>query len=177
MKGLWLAGSMLAVVGACGGAAEPEGGAEEPAGATAAPAANGAGSGPSGAVANQQPPGQGYASVDGQEFTLDMPGGLACEVGAEEFAFSFIIGDNEVALGGGASISGGQWFGSLTLQIFEDNDVTQYVAKLVDNPSGVAVDGNSVSYAGPMEKLEPAPPGELPQPIDVGDGVFSATCA
>lgn len=49
-------------------------------------------------------------------------------------------------------------------------------AKLIDHPDGIAIDGDSVSYAGPMEKFLPAPPGELPQPIDAGDGVFSATC-
>jgi hypothetical protein len=127
-------------------------------------------------VVDRQPPGQGAASVDGLEFSFDTPGGIACKVTDEEFGFSFIQGDNEVTIGGGATISGGQWFGSLTMRIAADGGVTEYAAALLDNPSGVAVDGNSVSYSGPMLKYSPAPPGELPKGVDVGDGVFSATC-
>jgi len=55
------------------------------------------------------------------------------------------IGDNEVNLGGGASNVSGEWFGSLVLRIFADNAATEDVAKLIDNPSAIAVDGNSVS--------------------------------
>jgi hypothetical protein len=127
-----------------------------------------------GNVVERQPPGQGYASIDGLEYTFDTTGGLDCETSAEEFGFSYVIGDNEVIFGGGASISGGQWFGSLTLQIFGDDGVTSYVAQVVDHPEGIAVDGDRVSYSGPMEKLVPgSAPGES---IDVGDGTFSSTC-
>ena len=95
---------------------------------------------------------------------LSTPGGLACEITADNVGFSFIEGDNEVTLGGGATISNGQWFGSMSLQLFGEDGVTQYSAKLLDNPSGFAVDGSSASYSGPWEKTEPAPPGELPVP-------------
>ncbi len=62
------------------------------------------------------------------------------------------------------------------MRVVADDGTTEYVAKLVENPAAVAVDGDSVSYAGPVDKYPPAPPGELPEPIDVGDGVFTATC-
>jgi hypothetical protein len=108
------------------------------------------------------------------EYRFDTAGGLDCETSAEEFSFSYTIGDNEVVMGGGASISGGQWFGSLTLQLFGEDGVTEYVAQVVDHPEAIAVDGDSVSYSGPMEKLVPGgAPGES---IDVGDGIFSSTC-
>ena len=94
----------------------------------------------------------------------------------EEFSYSYIIGDNEVTIGGGASIRGGQWFGSLSMRVAADDGTSEYVAKLNDNPGAVAIDGDSVSYAGPMDKYLPAPPGELPQGVDVGNGVFTATC-
>ena len=129
-----------------------------------------------GDVVNKQASGQGYASVDGVEYTFDTPGGQACRTAGDDFAFSYIIGDNEVVLGGGASISGGQWFGSLTLQVFADNSATTYAALVVDNPDGIAVDGDSVSYSGPMEKTSPNPDGSLGDPVPVGDGVFSSTC-
>jgi hypothetical protein len=178
MRRTWLPAVSVIILGACGGAAAPEGSAGASAVRSAAPTSDGAGGGSSGTVVNRQPPGQGFASVDGLEYTFDTPGGLACEVTAEEFSFSFIIGDNEIALGGGASISGGQWFGSLTLQFFgAEEGTTVYQAQLIDYPDGIGVDGNSVSYSGPMEKLPPAPPGQLSQPVAVGDGVFSATCA
>jgi hypothetical protein len=129
-----------------------------------------------GNVVNRQPPGQGYASVDGLEYTFDTTGGLDCETSAEEFSFSYVIGDNEVIMGGGASISGGQWFGNLTLQIFGDNEVTEYVALVVDHPEAIAVDGDSVSYSGPMQLSVPPEDGNLMDPIDVGNGTFSSTC-
>lgn len=181
MRRFWLAIAAMVMLGACGGGAEPEGGAggADAGGAgaaTAAPAGAGGGAGSSGDVVNRQPAGQAAASVDGLEFTLTTPGGLACNVTDEEFSFSFIIGDNEVTMGGGATNDDGEWWGSLSLRVVADDGTTEYVAKLLDNPTRIAVDGSSVSYAGPMEKYSPAPPGELPQPVDVGDGVFTATC-
>jgi len=129
-----------------------------------------------GDVVNAPPPGQATASVDGRQYSFDTPGGRACEVSEDEFGFSYIIGDNEVVLGGGAIVSGGQWFGSLTLRNFEDNGVTEYRAKLIDNPSAIAIDANSVSYSGPMEKTSTTANGSLSEPEDVGNGIFSSTC-
>jgi hypothetical protein len=167
----------MIILGACGGAAAPEQSPGVPGGGPTASTSSGGGGGASGTVVNRQPPGQGAASVDGLEYTFDTPGGLACEVTPEEFSFSFIIGDNEVGFGGGASISGGQWFGSVTLILYAEDGNTQYSAKLVDHPDRVAVEGDSVSYSGPMEKFPPVEAGQLSQPVDVGDGIFSATCA
>jgi hypothetical protein len=176
MRRLWIPVVAMIMLGACGGGAEPEGATGGTGGATAAPAGDQGGAGSTGDVVNPQPPGQAAASVDGQEFTFNTPGGLACSVTDEEWVFSFIIGDNEVTIGGGATNDGGDWWGSLSLRVVGDDGTTEYVAKLLDNPTGIAVDGDSVSYSGPMEKYSPAPPGELPQPVDVGDGVFTATC-
>jgi hypothetical protein len=186
MRRLLLPVASMVLIAACAGESGPESttsdGADDPAAATAATGDGGTGDGSTGdgstgdGVVNPQPPGQGAASVDGQEFTFNTPGGIACSVAEEEFSFSYIIGDNEVTIGGGASIQGGQWFGSLSMRVTSDDQTVEYVAQLNDNPGAVAVDGNSVSYAGPMEKYLPAPPGELPQGIDVGSGVFTTTC-
>lgn len=153
-------------------------------GSPSAPQSNGSAAGPEGGssggqgadVVSPQLPGQGYASVDGLEYSFHTPGGLACEVTDDEFGFSFVIGDNEVNLGGGATMSGGEWFGSLTLRIFADNAATEYSAKLIDNPSAIAVDGQSVSYSGPMERFALNDDGSPAEPEDVGNGTFSATC-
>jgi hypothetical protein len=185
MRRLLLPVASMVLIAACAGESGPESttsdGGGDPAAATAATGDGGTGDGGTGGgtgggVVNPQPPGQGAASVDGQEFTFNTPGGIACSVTPEEFSFSYIIGDNEVTIGGGASIQGGQWFGSLSMRVTSDDQTIEYVAQLNDNPDAVAVDGNSVSYAGPMEKFLPAPPGELPQGIDVGSGVFTTTC-
>jgi len=181
MRRLWLPIASMIILGACGGSgAETDGSVDDSTagggGGTAVATPGGGGTGSTGAVANRQPPGQGAATVDGQEFTFNTPGGVACKVTDEEFSFSYIIGDNEITIGGGASIQNGQWFGSLSMRVTADDGTTEYVAKLNDNPGAVAIDGDSVSYAGPMDKYLPAPPGELPQPVDVGDGVFTATC-
>jgi len=128
-------------------------------------------------VVDKQEPGKGIAKVDGLEYTFDTPGGLDCAVSADEFSFSFIIGNNEITLGGGASSTSGEWFGSMSLMIFGEDGVTQYSADLLDNPAGIAVDGISVSYSGPMLRYPPAPAGQIAEPEAAGDGVFSATCA
>jgi hypothetical protein len=168
----------ILVLAACGGASETDGSdnGSGGGGGAAATAAGGA-SGSGGEVVDRQPPGTGYASVDGQEYTFTTPGGVACRVSDDEFSFSFIQGDNEVTIGGGGSIQANGWFGSVSMRIVMDDGSTEYSAQINDNPDAVAVDGSSVSYSGPMVKYLPAPPGELPEPIDIGDGVFSATCA
>lgn len=169
--------ALVVLLAACSGTPGPDSGGAAGGGETKAPAGIGGGGGSSGTVVKPQPPGQGYASVDGLELTLTMPGGLACSVTDEEFAFSFIKDDNAFALGGGGTRSNGEWFGSMSLQLIDENGQTVYSAKLLDNPGDIAVAGNSVSYSGPMERTDPPPPGEIPQQVDVGDGVFSATCA
>lgn len=167
--------ALVLILAACGGA-EPAGSDGGNDGAAVAPSDDAGGAAASGDVVDQQPPGQGIAKVDGLEYSFDTPGGLDCRVAADDFSFSYIIGDNQVTLGGGASISGGQWFGSLSLRIFEDNDVTEYAARLIDNPDGIAVNGNSVSYSSPFEVFAPNPDGGPREPEDVGNGTISATC-
>jgi hypothetical protein len=175
MRGLLLPVVSMVAIAACGGAGT-DAASDGSGGGVGAPTTAGGGAGSGGAIVDQQPPGTGFASVDGQEFTLQTPGGLACKVSDEEFTFSFIQGDNEVTIGGGASIQANGWFGSVSMRIVMDDGTTEYAAQINDHPEAVAVDGSSVSYSGPMVKYLPAPPGELPDPIDIGDGVFSATC-
>jgi len=176
MRRLLLPVVSMAMLAACGGATETDGTGEGSGGGAAAPTTAGGGASSGGQVVDRQPPGTGYASVDGQEYTFTTPGGVACKVSDDEFSFSFIQGDNEVTIGGGGSIQANGWFGSVSMRIISANDSTEYAAQINDNPDAVAVDGSSVSYSGPMVKYLPAPPGELPEPIDVGNGVFSATC-
>ena len=162
MRRFWLSVVAIVVLGACGGGAEPEGNTGGAGGATAAPAGDGGGGGSTGDVVNRQPPGQAAVSVDGQEFTFTTPGGIACSVTDEEWSFSFIIGDNEVTVGGGATNDDGEWWGSLSLRVVADDRTTEYVAKLVDNPAAVAVDGDSVSYAGPVDEVPAGSAGRAP---------------
>jgi hypothetical protein len=173
---LLILGCFALVLSACGGA--DGAGTNDTASGQVDQPSNTGGDGESASddVVNRQPSGRGYASVDGVEYTFDTPGGQDCRVAADDFGFSYIIGDNEVVFGGGASVSGGQWFGTITLRVFADNNVTTYTALVVDNPDGIAIDGDSVSYSGPMEKTAPNPDGSVGDPVDVGEGVFSSTC-
>jgi hypothetical protein len=131
-----------------------------------------------GAVVNPQPAGQALASVDGIELTLTEPGALACTLADDSITFSFRIGDNEVTLGAGANLYDDGWLGSVDLRVAnptgEDGPIT-YSVGLPANSSGMAVDGESFSYSGPMLK-QPANDGTNPPPIDVGNGTISITC-
>lgn len=113
---------VVLLLAACGGGVRD--GATEGAVSDGANSAGDVGAEPGGNVVDPQLPGHAIAVVDGLEYSFELPGGLACAVSGEEFGFSYVIGDNEVGLGGGASISGGQWFGSLTLRVFADNAAT-----------------------------------------------------
>lgn len=170
VRGLAVLAVALALC-SCGGGSSDTSGANQPA-TNSDTGSDGGG----GAVVDKQAPGHAIASVDGLEYSFELPGGLACKVTDEEFSFSYRIGENEVALGGGATASDGEWFGSMTLQIFADEGGIEYSAMLIENPSAIAIDGNSVSYSGPMEKYSPSNDGSPPVAEDVGDGTFSATC-
>lgn len=65
-------------------------------------------------------------SVDGEEFTFDTPGLADCKVESDTFTFSFIIGDNEVGLAGGANLYDDGWLGDITLRVVRDNLPYQY---------------------------------------------------
>ncbi len=137
------------------------------------------GSGTDGAgVVDPQPPGQALVSVDGQEYVLTEPGALACTLADDAITFSFRIGDNEVTLGAGANETDGQWLGSVDLRVADpggEPGPIAYFPDLVTNSGGVAIDGDSFSYSGPMQK-QPANDGSNPPPVDVGDGLITITC-
>ena len=117
--------------------------------------------------------------VDGLEYTLTEPGAVACNIGGDSVSFSFRIGDNEVTLGGGASLSDGAWFGAIELVVANpegENGPISYYPDLSTNAEGIALTGSSMSYSGPMLK-QPAQDGSNPPPVDVGEGTISVTCA
>ncbi len=165
----------------CGGgdddsdpAGEP---AAEPAGEPAAEPANAA-SGGGGEIADPQPSGQAFVSVDGLEFTLTEPGAVACTITDEAITFGFRIGDNEVTLGGGANRDGDAWFGSINLLVYNipgQEGASGYYPDLIENGTRLTIDGSSLEYAGPMLK-QPPNDGSNPPPVDIGDGVISVTC-
>ena len=131
-----------------------------------------------GAVVNPQPPGQAMVTVDGQDFTLTEPGALECTIAQDAITFSFRIGDNEITLGGGANLYDTGWLGSIDLRVANptgEPGPISYYPDLAANGDGVAIDGASMSYTGPMQK-QPANDGSNPPPVDVGQGAISVTC-
>lgn len=155
------------VMAACGGGDRDNG---SDAGET-----NDDGSG-SGDVIDQQPPGQAVVSVDGEEFTFDTPGLTDCNVESDTFTFSFIIGDNEVGLAGGANLYEDGWLGDITLRVIRDNLPYQYFPDQDALDDGIAISGDSISYSGPM-LMRPPNDGTNPPPESVGVGTISVTCA
>ena len=130
-------------------------------------------------VVNVQPPGQAMVLVDGQEFTLTEPGALECSITQDAITISFRIGDNEVTLGGGANLYDAEWLGSADLRVANpagEPGPISYFPDLAAHGDGISIDGDSMSYVGPMQK-RPANDGTNPPPVDVGEGTISATCA
>ena len=161
--------TLMLVLTACGGGSEEGGGSE----------GNGtSGGGGGGQVVNQQPPGQAMASVDGRELTLTEPGAVDCSITSEAITFGFRIGDNEVTLGAGANLYDDGWLGGIDLIVWnpegEDGPISYY-PDLAEHGDRIAVDGESVSYSGPMLK-QPPNDGSNPPPVEVGEGTISATC-
>ena len=137
-----------------------------------------AGGSDGGTVVNQQPPGQAIAEVDGLEFTLTDPGALACNIESDTITFSFRIGDNEITLGAGANLYDTGWLGSIDLRVANPDSgpgPVTYFPSLADNGDGIAIEGNSMSYVGPMQ-MQPPNDGSNPPPIDAGSGTISVTC-
>lgn len=134
-----------------------------------------------GQVVDRQPPGQARAVVDGQEYTFTEPGGIDCEVTEDHYSFSFMIGENEVVVGGSSTFTERDgWFGDFDLTVF--NPVGEEVPiiyfpdpNLLINGEGLAIDGNSVSYSGPMNRNDIEDPSNL-DGIPAGDGTVSFTC-
>lgn len=157
--------SATLVLAACGGGdgQSGDGGGSDDGGAT------------SGEVVDQQPPGQALVSVDGEEFTFDTPGLADCNVEPDTFTFSYVIGDNEVGLAGGANLYEDGWLGDITLRVVRDNLPYQYFPDQDALDDGIAIDGDSISYSGPM-LMRPPNDGTNPPPESVGDGTISVTC-
>ena len=125
------------------------------------------------------PPGQALVTVDDQEFTFELPGGVACNIQEEEFGFSFRIGDNEITLGGGGFHSGSGWGGDVSLNIPEpegDVGVTQYFIDMAEHGDQLKIDGNSLTYSGPW-MMRPPNDGSNPPPVAAGEGTLSVTCS
>lgn len=131
-----------------------------------------------GSVVNVQPPGQATVMVDGQEFTLAEPGALECSITQDAITISFRIGDNEVTLGGGANLYDAGWLGGVDLRVANpagEQGPISYFPDLAVHGDGISIDGDSMSYVGPMQK-QPANDGANPPAVDVGEGTISATC-
>jgi hypothetical protein len=169
-QALTLLPALVLVLAACGGgdSASDEASGDNGSGSAAS----------SGDVVDRQAPGQATASVDGQNFTFTEPGALDCTITEDAITFSFRIGDNEVTLGGGANLYDTAWLGNINLRVAnpegEDGPVG-YFPDLAMNGDAVAIDGDSMSYSGPMQK-QPPNDGSNPPPVDVGDGKISVTC-
>lgn len=130
----------------------------------------------SGDVVDPQPPGQAMASVDGQDFTFDTPGLTDCTISEESITYSFVIGDNEVGLAGGANLYDDGWLGDITLRVVgADGLPVQYFPNPGSLGDGIAISGDSMSYSGPM-MMQPPNDGSNPPPVDVGEGTISVTC-
>lgn len=166
--------AVVLVLAACGGADD----AGEPATETTASDGGSQDAPSGGSVLNPQPPGQAMVTVDGQDFTLTEPGALECSIAEDAITFSYRIGDNEVTLGAGANLYDTGWLGAIDLRVANptgEPGPISYFPDLAANGDGVAIDGASLSYTGPMQK-QPANDGSNPQPVDVGQGTISVTC-
>ncbi len=137
----------------------------------------------SGATIEDAPPsGQATASVDGLDYSFELPGALACSISNEALTYSYRIGDNEVTLGGGVNRVDDGWLGSISLTIAnpegEQGPVAYYPAPGeagVLDESLFVVEGDTAAYVGPMLK-QPANDGSQPPPVDVGTGTVIASC-
>lgn len=131
-----------------------------------------------GQIVDRQPPGQAFVAVDGQEFTLTGAGGVNCAISDEAIAFGFGIDDNAVTLGGGANLYDEGWLGDIRLTVYDvagQEGPNAYSPDLAANGERLVIDGNSMSYSGPMQK-QPPNDGTNPPPVDIGNGTISVTC-
>ena len=108
---------LAAALGGCGSDSDDTNSASAGDQPAAADEASGGSSSDAGGVVDPQPAGQATASVDGQEYVLDMPGALDCTIQDDTFTYSFRIGDNEVTLGAGANKYDGKWIGNIDLVV------------------------------------------------------------
>lgn len=165
--------ALLLILAACGGGDTGDASGDTSAGGEGQAASSGGGD-----VVDPQPPGQAKAVVDGQEYTFTEPGGVDCNITEETITFAFIIGDNEVTVGGGANLYDDGWLGAIDLIVWnpegEDAPI-DYSPALAENADGLAIDGASMSYSGPWTRNDPNDPGNI-DGIPAGDGTLSLTC-
>jgi hypothetical protein len=170
---------IVLVLAACGGDdaddAAPEDVVTETAGAEASPATD-EGSAPSGggAVVDPPPPGEARAVVDGQTFEWATVG-TGCSIAEGEFSFGFQEGDDLVLRGGGFFLGDDAGWGGEIVVDLPGNE--GYRADLqAEGVEGLALDGASMSYSGPMTYSPPFDGTAVPEAEDVGDGTVSVTC-
>ena len=101
---------------------------------------------------------------------------MDCVVEEDEFAFSFVIGDNEVVLGGGGFRNDDEWLATTDLRIANPSGEPGPISYFpVIDSFEIGIGRDSVSIAGPIQK-RPANDGSNPPPVDVGEGTFTFTC-
>lgn len=167
--------ALLIVLAACGGddSGNIEGTADS-GGSEGGESASSSGGG----IVDEQPAGQAFASVEGQEFTLEVSPALECVIEGERITYAFWVGDNSIVMGGGANLYEDGWLGNIDLRIAdpegEPGPVTYYPDLQTDGDR-ISIDGSSMSYSGPMLK-QPPNDGTNPPPVDAGEGTFSVTC-
>lgn len=173
--------AIVLLLAACGGNDAADTGSD---GATTEAGSNGSiegdsGASSSGAVVDPQPPGQALVSVDGQEFMFDTLGPSDCIVESDGITFAFVDNETSATLSAGANLTDDGWQGDILLRILDEDGLpVQYSLRSEEGlmiPGAIIVDGDSMSFSGPMT-VQPPNDGSNPPVVDVGHGTISATC-
>lgn len=130
----------------------------------------------SGDVVDVQPAGQAHVSVDGEEWTFDLPAQGDCILESDTITFGFLMSDTANTIAGGANLTDDGWLGDIRTTVINDElqPVNYYPADgAMDN--GITIDGGSMSFSGPM-LMKPPNDGTNPPAEDVGEGTISVTC-
>ena len=124
------------------------------------------------------PAGQAMATVDGREFSWDLPGAVPCDIQEGEFSFAFRSDANDTTLGGGGFRSDSDWGGEILITVPEPQGeigVTQYFVNLAENGDGLDIRADGLTYSGPW-MMRPPNDGSNPPPVDAGEGTLTLTC-
>lgn len=177
MVGFALAVAACASSGSEGSPQAGEGGSNEPVAST-----SGGDQGGRGSVIDPQSPGQASVSVDGVEYRFDGAPLIACTM-VDGFSYSFVSEDGKVTLAaGGQDFGESGWGGSIKFTMTGDEPdpasgelgFVTYIVFLKDvDASAMALDGESMSFRGPMWKQTP---GSTPPGDEAGTGTVSVTC-
>lgn len=130
-----------------------------------------------GQVVDQQPAGQAIVTVDGRDYTLQESPVADCAITPETVTAAFWVGDNSVTLGAGTNLYEDGWLGAIILGVAEpegEDGPIRYVVEGPDHGDRIVIDGDSMSYSGPMYKYPPND-GSNPPPTEV-EGTISLTC-